>query len=94
MNQSWVAIVARRAKGVNGMERDDYVVRVSFTTEGVQYPIHIALRTMRGIVVRAASEEEAEAQADQIKNALEEYANGITIRGAPRRSRRQVLRHA
>jgi hypothetical protein len=57
------------------MENHEYVVGLSFTTEGRKYAIHIALRSIDSIVVKAGSVEEAEAQADQIRSALEEYAN-------------------
>lgn len=61
----------------------EYEVGISFATKGVKRPIHAALGSMAGVVIRAASIEEAEAQADQIRSALEDYANGIARMPSP-----------
>ena len=57
------------------MTTNQYLIGLSFSTEGDKQPIHIALQQLTGVAVKAASVEEAEAQADQIMHALEAYAN-------------------
>ncbi|HZE04284.1 MAG TPA: hypothetical protein VE127_03605 [Solirubrobacteraceae bacterium] len=57
------------------MTTNEYLIGLSFSTEGDKQPIHVALQQLTGVTVKAASLEEAEAQADQILHALEAYAN-------------------
>jgi hypothetical protein len=63
---------------------------LSFSTEGNKQAIHVALQQLTGVAVKAASVEQAEAQADQIMHALEAHAND-TGRAASAPIAREVI---
>ena len=69
-------------------EKRTYDVGLRFTVDGTCPPqrsaLHTALETVRGVSVEASSVEEAEAQVDQIRVALERTADQ---RGFPRAAR-------
>lgn len=73
------------------MTTNEYLIALSFSTEGDKHPIHVALQQLTGVAVKAASFEEAEAQADQIMQALEAYANGAGRAGSAPVAREVIL---